>query len=700
MTAVVLPPLRDELGLHPGPVGADGAPSWTLHDPLRNQFFRLGWPAFEILSRWSLGDPDAIAAAVSAETTLELGAEEVLEVVKFLAHGQLLRGGSPEQTRRLLAIADAHKVSWATWLLHHYLFFRIPLVRPDRRLAAALPWVAWLGSPAFRWATLAALAVGLFLAGRQWEVFGATLVDRLSLPGLAAFGVALTFAKILHELGHAFTAKRFDRRVPTMGMAFLVMLPMLYTDVSEAWLLPDRRRRLLVGGAGILCELSLAAWATLAWGLLPDGPARAMAFTLATTTWISSLAINLSPFMRFDGYFLVMDALDTPNLHSRSFALARWWLREMLFDLDEPCPEYLPPLRRAGLIAFAIAVWVYRLVVFLGIALLVYHFFIKVLGVVLFGIEMGWFVLRPFAMELTEWRLRAGAIAVSRRGKLSFGLFGLAVLAMVVPWSGRVRAPAMLKAAEHVVVYAPAPARLIGIAVGEGQAVKSGDVLVRLDDPDAAYRLTQADRHVEAARYELASVDFEPSFRDKAPVIARQLDTALADAAATSAALARNSLTAPFDGVVTDVATDLAPGDWTGVREPLLAVRSTSGAVIDAYVAETDLERIAAGTTAHFLRDGGFASQEARVTDIGTTAIRALPDPALANLFGGPLSARAVKQSIIPDSAVFRVRLVLTTPLAVPNSLRGQVVIDGQPESLAAHAWRTAAAVVRREWGS
>ena len=143
-----------------------------------------------------------------------------------------------------------------------------------------------------------------------------------------------------------------------------------------------------------------------------------MAFLLATTTWVSTVLINASPFMRFDGYFLLSDFLQMPNLHARAFALARWDLRERLFALGEPAPEHFPAARR-GLILFAWATWIYRLVLFLGIAALVYHFFIKALGIFLFLVEIVWFIARPLWSEIGAWRQRGAAIGGSRRARWS-----------------------------------------------------------------------------------------------------------------------------------------------------------------------------------------------------------------------------------------------------------------------------------------
>ncbi|KAF0118262.1 MAG: hypothetical protein FD149_802 [Rhodospirillaceae bacterium] len=243
----MLPSLREELTLSLGPVETEGAPTFTLHDPLRNRFFRLSWPAFQILSRWDLGSPEAVAASIARETPLSLTIDDVTGMVDFLAQAQLLRPRTPADTDRLLALAQAAQTSWFGWLLHHYLFFRLPLVHPDKPLERALPWVAWLGTKVFRTLTFMAAVLGVFLVSRQWDTFVTTLEDHLSLAGVISFGVALGLAKIAHELGHAFTAKAYRCRVPTMGVAFLVLWPVLYTDVSDAWTLPRRRQRLLVG---------------------------------------------------------------------------------------------------------------------------------------------------------------------------------------------------------------------------------------------------------------------------------------------------------------------------------------------------------------------------------------------------------------------------------------------------------------------
>ena len=123
---MALPFLREELALLPGPTLADGQASWTLHDPTRNLFFRIDWPSFEVLKRWALGDPEQIAQDISDATTLQLEAQDVLGVAQFLVGNQLTQPAGPGSARELADRLHKLQGSPLKWLLHHYLFFRIP----------------------------------------------------------------------------------------------------------------------------------------------------------------------------------------------------------------------------------------------------------------------------------------------------------------------------------------------------------------------------------------------------------------------------------------------------------------------------------------------------------------------------------------------------------------------------------------------
>lgn len=701
---MALPQLREELDLLPGPLLGDGQPSWTLHDPVRNQFLRLDWPTFEILSRWSLDDPQAIAESVAAETTLQIGAEEVKQVAQFLLEHQLVQPQGADSARQLAARLEKIQGSPLKWLLHHYLFFRIPLWRPDGWLER------WQGAAGifyhrnFLALTLAALALGLFQVARQWDVFFASLVDTFSWSGLAAYGIALVGVKFLHELGHAFTAKRLGCRVPAMGVAFLVLWPVAYTDTNETWRLTSRWQRLQVASAGIATELVIAAWATLAWALLPDGAWRSAAFVLATTSWVATLAINASPFMRFDGYFILSDWLDLPNLHQRSFALARWKLREWLFALGEPKPEHFSPRREAGLILFAWATWLYRLVVFLGIAVLVYHFAIKLVGIALFAVEILWFILLPLKQEWKAWAERWPRIRTSPRSRHSLAVLAAVLLLAVVPWPGRVTASAMLHPVEAWPVYAPSGARVEALPFKEGELVPQGAMLLQLYLPDLKMRRQALLARVEQMRWQAAASGFDAESRQRLLVNENALVTALAELASLDTELQHYAPQAPFAGRLRDLDPDLQVGQWLARKEKIaLLVRDDGRWLVETWLDEEAVQRVTVGDQALFITEGPVHhTLRLQVTSVDRDASRVLPRPELAVQSGGHLLTREKSGQLVPERAVYRVAFEVPAG-ALEDwgqlSWRGQLTVHASWEAPASRYLRQAAVVLIRELG-
>ncbi|MDF3934328.1 HlyD family efflux transporter periplasmic adaptor subunit [Pseudomonas citronellolis] len=700
MMKAALPSLRQELSVTPGPRLADGQPSWTLHDPARNQFFQLDWAGFEILSRWHLGDAGAILDDINRSSALQLDEQAFDEVLQFLRDQQLFVPASGSAALLAAARARQRGTRWQ-WLLHNYLFFRIPLLRPDRLLDWLLPHLAFLFSAGFRRLTLAAGALGLIGAYRDWDRFSATLMDNLSWDGALMFGLTVIFAKTCHELGHALTAKRYGCRVPTMGLAFLVLWPVAYTDTNEVWKLPRRQQRLAVAGAGIATELSLAAWATLAWSLLPEGGLRQAAFLLSTTTWISTLLINASPFMRFDGYFILSDYLGLPNLHQRSFALARWDLRERLFKLGEPAPEAFPRQRRAGLILFAWAVWIYRLVLFLGIAALVYHFFIKAVGILLFIVEMGWFVALPIWRELQAWGERWPTLKQRPRARLSLALLVCLVALCVVPWPDRIRGTGMLQPQTRMALYAPVRAQVTALPVADGQHVAAGQPLLELQSPELVLHGNEVEARHATLAWQSAAAGFDSGTRKDWQVLNDQLAYSQAEQTAVSADAQRYSPTAPYSGVLVDVDPDLRPGQWLSEREYLGSLVADGPWQVVTYVDEEVVHRIAPGDPALFIADGlGEPAMRLTVHSIDRDAARTLGEPELSNLFGGNVLAREKSGVFYPEHAVYRVVLQVRQSLpATHGEWRGHVTIAGRWEIPSLRFLRAAAAVLWRESG-
>ncbi|MCL6366797.1 HlyD family efflux transporter periplasmic adaptor subunit [Pectobacterium carotovorum subsp. carotovorum] len=699
--AAGLSPLRDELILHAGPANRDGSPSWTLEDPLRGLYFRIGWAEMAMLSRWSMGNAAQIVAEVNQTSALTLDDSDVQYFNRFLQANSLTRVSGDEAMAQFARKVEQSRVSIWRKLLKNYLFFRIPLWHPDRFLGATLPWVEPFFSRTFLKLTLLVAVLGLFLAGRQWETFKHTFLHFFTLEGAALAGLTLCFTKILHEFGHAYTCKRFGARVATMGVAFLVMMPVLYTDTSGSWKLTRRRQRMAIGAAGMMTELVLAAWATLAWSFLPDGMLRSAAFMLATTTWIMTLAINLSPLMRFDGYFLLSDGLQMPNLQNRGFAIGRWQMREWLFGLGDTPPELFPRWLQRTLVGYAFAVWIYRFFLFTGIAILVYHMTFKLLGMLLFAIEIGYFVVMPVVNEVREWSQRRKDYRMNRNMTTTLTVSAVVLLLLMIPWQRGVYAPSLLRAEQQSSLYMPVPAMIQRIDVQVGQPVNAGQTLFTLSSDALAHERQQLERQIATLNWQSTFQVFNKEAAGDHQRVKQEHEAALQKLQVLQRQSEQLTVRAPIDGVVADMATPLETGEWLGQGEWLAVVTKPTGGLVEAFVSEKDWQRLRTGAKGTFyLQDVSRSSLPLTVVEIASTATRDLnAAPELASIYGGDIATLSdAQRKLHPEQAVYRVLLSLPDDYrAQPQVLRGTVVMDGEAQSLLIRGWKVVSAVLIRE---
>jgi putative peptide zinc metalloprotease protein len=695
-----LPKLRQDLKLYESGQHRDGSPSWRILDPVRNRFFEIGWLEFELLARWAEhGTVEALADAVQRETPLTPSEEEVEGFAEFLKGSQLVVPDDPESMGRLQRSWMAAKRPWYEQLFHNYLFFRFPLVRPDRFLERTLGAVELFYTRGFMLLVLSVFVIDLYLLTRELDELHRSFKYFFNLQGGLYFLVAASFSKVVHELAHAYTAKRYGVRVPAMGVAFLVMWPFLYTDTGETWKLSDRRKQFAIASAGIVSELVLAVFATLLWTVSPDGTMKNIFFILATTTWVMTLAINASPFMRFDGYFLLSDMLDFPNLHERSSACARWWIRRRFFNLKEPVPEPTFDARqRRGLVAFALFVWAYRLVVFLGIALVVYHAFYKPLGVLLFVMEIVWFIVRPVWGEMRYLLKRIGMI------RLAWDAFVMLFVALVflvwlVPVTSQVTAPAVLIASREQALFSPLPARVAEVLVRPGERVEEGQVLVRLESPELDLRARNAALSLATARTEYLRGVATSNRQERTSVLNEQANEAIAGARAVAEERALLTLTAGSAGVVKDMKADLVAGRWIGPRELMLRVVSQDSAIIEAYVTDSQIGGLTVGQDVRFIADmAGVASLKGAIVAIDKTGTKQLQHALLAGPYGGDLPAVIDKKGVaVVKNAAYRV-LIEPREAVPPMSFatRGTVRIQTDLTLVAENfVWRALSLVVR-----
>ncbi|WP_461538503.1 HlyD family efflux transporter periplasmic adaptor subunit [Spongorhabdus nitratireducens] len=693
--APAIPVLRDDLNLMPGEADPDGSPIWLLQDPLSNRFFRLGEIELAIVAALGAGAPEQIAAQVTWERQQPVSTENVEEVIAFVRANNLAQA-DPEQIKRYQQY-QAAKPGILSRMLKTYLFIRIPLFRPDRFLSTTLPWVRWLGSwPVIAILILSAFA-GLILVTQRFDQFLTTFQHFFSWKGIVAYALTLFAIKMLHELGHAYVAKAKGCRVPVLGVAFLVGWPVLYTDTSEAWKLTERRSRMAIGAAGVATELGIAAIAVLLWNLASEGIWKSIFFLLATTTWLMSVLVNFNPMMRFDGYYLLSDWLRTPNLEPRAFAMTRWWLREKMFGLGEEPPE--PP--RTYFIVHSFCIWVYRFFLFLGIAVLVYSFFIKVLGIFLFLVEIVYFIMRPVWNEMRRWWQRRNLFSWNLLTIRTLLLAFLVIALVAIPWRNSITLTAWLQG-RYITVFAPQSGQLASSLPEWGEVAEEGALLTRLSAPKLEQELQDAREKLAELAQQVRAQDFDVEMRERALVVKTELATQLSRVRSLQRQLDSLQVYAPANGQIIDVSRALRINDWVSAGEPLFSLVDRSNIELEAYLEESDLWQLSQGMEGWFYPENpGYQPFRVRVDEIESGALRELKTPYPASVFGGGLAVKQTEGNVmVPVMGTYRVFLQPLSPLQLPDTvIRGNVVIEGRAESYLSVWWHKAETILWRESG-
>ena len=697
--AVQLPRLRQNLRLLQASPDEDGEPRWQIFDPSSNKFYYLSRTAFYLFREWSqAGEAQALLAKLAARD-IQVEQDEFEFFVKFLQLNHLLEATTDADIERFVAEENKTKKHILLWLLHNYLFIKIPLVRPDLFLTRAYPHMKWLFTLPLHWFALFFGVLGLAMVLRQWETFVHTMQNFFSVTAIAYYVLALIFVKTAHELGHALVAKRYGCRVSSMGVALLLMTPILYTDTTDAWRLRSRFQRLSIVTAGVRVEIYIACGATFLWAIVPEGDVRSVLFFIGTTSWISSLFINISPFMRFDGYYALSDFLGMENLQPRSFLVGKWFLRECLFRFGFAPPEPLNRKKCALMVLYAWSTWVYRFFLFVGIAALVYYFTFKVLGIVLFLVEILWFVLLPIAKEVGVWIGMREKMTLNRTSLLSLVILMGAIWALLFPWQTHIAVPAVVTSEQYQTVYPNAAAQVVSWRVSPNQSVTANQLLVLLESADLEKKIhsTQVQLDKWQALWQRSSSG--GSTKDSA--LRFQTEMAREQSRLMSLLEQREQLAirAPFDGFIGEL-QPLMVGDYVSNKAPLVTVYSHQKPIVKAYISGANVAQLVKDGEAQFIgNDGEKLGSLLMIKKVVPTAIKHLDYLGLSSTYGGEISTQTQGNYQVPVEATYEVQLFWPDDREITRQQAGVVRLPIEPSSVVVDAARRLYGVFIRESG-
>lgn len=478
---------------------------WFLvMDPWNNSFFRVSPGAHDFMCR--------LAGVQTTEEVWEQclvrdpenapGQEEVIALLSQLHRASLLRGEGPGPSELLgERQRKRRRGERRAWL--NLASLRIPLWDPDRFLVRAMPAVRWLWSP---------LGAALWLVTIGWAVkVAADHADELAADSsgvLAPHNLPLLYGglvaiKLLHELGHAFACRQWGGEVHRMGVMLMYFSPVPYVDATASWAFRSKWRRIAVGAAGMLAELWIAALALFVWAATGEGAIHSLAYNLIFVASTTTLFFNINPLLRYDGYYMLSDWLEVPNLAQRSSAMLQYAAERWLYGIRSAESPARNPREGALLASYGVASQVYRIILFTGIALWVADQFL-LLGVVLAAMCVWSFSVKPLVGLLRYLAASPRLGRQRRRAILVTASLAAAALLVLGGWPvpRHVRAPGVLRAEQMSEVFTATPGLLREVLAASGSTVQAGQPLVRGQS-------REVELQAEAARADLAKARAE-----------------------------------------------------------------------------------------------------------------------------------------------------------------------------------------------
>jgi putative peptide zinc metalloprotease protein len=323
-------------------------------------------------------------------------------------------------------------------------------------------------------------------------------------------------------------------------------------------------------------------------------------------------------------------------------------------------------------------VWMYRLGVFFGIALLVNHKFNKPLGVVLMLLEIGWFIVKPVASEVHYLLTRIGFARLAW-DTFALGIFAAFFLVWLIPVASQVTAPGVIIAGVEQPVYAPAPARIVSLPVKTGQSVERGTVLLRLESPELDLREKNALVDLATAKAEYMRSIATSNHQERTDVLAKHIAEAEAALTAAREEKQRLSVNSEVAGVVRDLSSEMVAGRWLNPRQVVMRIVSNRTAVVEAYVSDSQVQALQVGQAVKFYPDSRAVNVvSGSVSAIDKTGMKQIGRALLASPYGGAIPAVIDRKgNVVSKDPEYRVVIRLDDDGPVISSVaRGTVRID------------------------
>ena len=474
----------------------------VLQNPFSNQYFRLRPAAYEFVGRLR---PERTVQEVWQECLGRFpeeapGQEAVLQLLAQLYYANLLHYEQATDSAQLFERFKRRQQREMSARLLNLMFMRFPLLDPDRFLVRTLPALGKLISPLGAVVWLATVGFALKIVIDNWPALRVQGQGVLAPGNLPLLYAGLVLIKTIHEFGHGYFCRKFGGEVHVMGVMLMIFTPIPYVDASSSWGLRSLWQRALVGAAGMIVEIFVAALAAFVWAATGPGTIHSLAYNIMFVASVSTLIFNLNPLLRFDGYYILSDLLEIPNLSQRASQQLRHWWEFYVFGVKNSHSPALTRKEAFWLVVFGITSGIYRVVVFSGVLLLMADRFL-LLGIVMAAVCLVSWVAVPAGKFLRYLASSPRLQRVRWRAwGITAGLTGLALLLLaVIPFPSHFRAPGVVQAKQRSEVVNDVAGQVEKLLAEPGSRVSRGQPLLQLNNRELELELAVAvAQHQEA----------------------------------------------------------------------------------------------------------------------------------------------------------------------------------------------------------
>lgn len=682
-----LPPLRQDIRLESDSYDRAGNKRWRIYDPCQHRFFQLCSDDIQLLAFWQVGTVDKLKTALE-RTGQTLNAQQLEGLLSFLSENNLTKATGNKDYRHL---QEQHKRVNPTGLARLFSppkIIQFPLFSPLPIIHFLQPSIELIGHRVFISIWLFITLFGVYLTTRQWDVFVSTFTHLFSVQGFLTYGVSLILLKFIHELGHAYVAHIKGGSVGKMGISLFMGLPMFYTELAGINRIRDPHQRMWVATGGVAAETLIAGIATLAWALLPEGILRSIAFILCTTSWLTTILINLNPLSRFDGYYFLSDWLKIENLQPRALAFSRWYIRRLIVGqaLEQPEPMGKPQIWLFSL--YGMLVWFYQISLMMGISYLVYSFADKTIGCLFFVYTLSHYLVAPIYRLIKDSFAARQLMSVVRRLFLLIIAAGVSLL-LLLPLEHSTTVPSIMSREQLATIHPPENAKILSINAKNGDYIAADQIIMAFSSPELEYKTTEAILRYNVATERLNRISGSAKELTESVVIRQQQIQAKMDVEGLAQRAEKLLWRAPASGIIVDIPEQIGALQWVRPDNQLGRIVSNQSLLATAYLPENVLNRLQPTRIARFIpEEPSLPVYTLKLVDIEESATEFISDISLSSQFGGPIASYdSDSGQPVPVVAQHKVRFTVNHTMAdsttILNALRGHIELEIQPESIA-----------------